>query len=302
MQISLDDYRVFYYVAQYRSFTKAAQILYSNQPNVSRTIKNLEKTLGCPLFVRTSRMVQLTPEGEELYAHISPAMHQIASGEESLMLYSSLKGGSLRIGVSETALHHILLPVLERFRQKYPNIHLQILNSNSSQAVAALKEHRVDLALITLPVELDGHYQKTDLVSFREVPICAAALAQSVPTPLPVQMLTQYPLISLCKGSASYQFYQEWFQNQGLSFAPDIEAATSDQIPPMVKAGLGVGFVSELAAKTAAESGKICMLSLAEPLPQRTVSLIKRKDAPLSIAASRLEEMLLEKAGCPEKQ
>ena len=64
MHINLDSYRVFYYVAQYRSFTKAAEMLYSNQPNVTRTIKNLEQTLGCTLLNRTSRSVQLTPEGE----------------------------------------------------------------------------------------------------------------------------------------------------------------------------------------------------------------------------------------------
>ena len=67
MHINLDSYRVFYYVAQYRSFTKAAEMLYSNQSNVTRTIKNLEQVLGCTLFNRTSRSVQLTPEGEELF-------------------------------------------------------------------------------------------------------------------------------------------------------------------------------------------------------------------------------------------
>ena len=84
MHINLDSYRVFYYVAQYRSFTKAAEILYSNQPNVTRTIKNLERALDCTLFSRTSRSVRLTPEGEELFSHIAPAIQQIKDGEEVL--------------------------------------------------------------------------------------------------------------------------------------------------------------------------------------------------------------------------
>lgn len=294
MQIGLDAYRVFYYVAQHRSFTKAAQMLYSNQPNVTRTIKNLESALGCALFVRSSRMVRLTPEGEELYAHIRPAMHQIASGEERLLLHTAMKGGSLRIGASETALHHILLPVLEQFRQRYPNIHLRILNSNSPQAVAALKEHQVDISVLTLPVDLDEHYEKIDLMPYREVPICSSALAQELTAPLALRDLARYPLISLCKGSASYRFYEEWFRKHGATFSADIEAATSDQIPPMVKANLGIGFVSELAANNASQDGRIHIVSLKEPLPQRTVSLIKRSDSPLSIAASRLEEMILD--------
>lgn len=55
MNISYDSYRVFYYVAKYHSFTQAAVVLMSNQPNVTRTIKNLEQALGCKLFIRSSR-------------------------------------------------------------------------------------------------------------------------------------------------------------------------------------------------------------------------------------------------------
>ncbi len=293
MQISLDAYRVFYQVARHRSFTKAAQSLYTNQPNVTRSIKHLESALGCSLFDRTSRHVQLTPEGEALYACIAPAMHQIAAGEEQLRLHTALKGGSLRIGVSETALHHVLLPVLEAFRQQYPGIHLRILNSNSPQAVTALKEHQVDFCLLTLPVDLDDRYEQRDLLQFREVPVCGNTLAFSLSAPQSLENLSRYPLISLCKGSASYRFYENWFRQHGAAFSPDIEAATSDQIPPMVKANLGIGFISELAANNAA--GKhLHILTLQEPLPLRTISLIKRTDAPLSIAAAKLEEMLLD--------
>ena len=122
MQISLDSYRVFYYVAQYKSFTKAAEMLYSNQPNVTRVIKNLEQSLGCALFHRTSRSVRLTPEGEELFAHIAPAMQQIHNGEETILMHSAMQMGSVSIGVSEIALHQFLLPVLKQFRREYPNI------------------------------------------------------------------------------------------------------------------------------------------------------------------------------------
>lgn len=162
MQISLDSYRVFYYVAQYRSFTKAAQMLYSNQPNVTRTIKNLEQALACTLFIRTSRNVQLTPEGEALFSHISPAMQQIQAGEKSVQLHSTLQSGTVSIGASEIALHQILLPVLENFRQQYPGIRLRIFNSNTQQAVSSLKNHLVDFSLVTLPVENSAIFQRTD--------------------------------------------------------------------------------------------------------------------------------------------
>lgn len=293
MNISYDAYRVFYHVAQQRSFTKAAAILYSNQPNVTRTIKNLEAALGCPLFIRSNRSVQLTPEGEELLSHIAPAMEQIRAGEESIQLHSKLHGGIVRIGASEIALHHVLLPVLKSYRQKYPGIRLRIYNSNTQQAVSALKERLVDFSLITPPIELPEHCQLTELAHFQELPICGSAYGEFPKTPLTLAQLASYPLISLCKGTSTHQLYTTWFQKHGLIFSPDIEAATADQILPMIQANLGIGFVPEYTARKAASEGSAAILPLLEYPPERSICLLKREDLPLSIAAGMLETMLL---------
>lgn len=292
MNISLDSYRVFYHVAQYRSFTKAAQMLYSNQPNVTRTIKNLERDLGCSLFIRTSRNVQLTPEGEALFSHIAPAMEHIQAGEETIQLHSSLQGGTISIGASEIALHRILLPSLEIFRQKYPGIRLRIFNSNTQQAVSLLKDRLVDFSLVTPPFESENLFERIDLASFYEIPVCGSAYAHLAEDSLTLEHLTSYPIVSLCKGSSTHQLYAEWFQAQGLSFSPDIEAATADQILPMVRSNLGIGFVPEHTAMEAAGDGSIALLSLKEKPPKRSVCLLKRKDTPLSIAAGKLEEII----------
>ena len=68
MAIPYDYYRIFYYVAQHKSFTKAAEALGNNQPNITRCMNNLEQDLGCKLFVRTNHGVSLTPEGQRLYS------------------------------------------------------------------------------------------------------------------------------------------------------------------------------------------------------------------------------------------
>ena len=66
MNITYDYYRIFYFVAKYQSFTKAANILLSNEPNISRSIRNLEHEFGVSLFIRSNRGVTLTPEGQKL--------------------------------------------------------------------------------------------------------------------------------------------------------------------------------------------------------------------------------------------
>lgn len=120
MNINYDYYRIFYYVAKYQNFTQAATALMNNQPNITRIIRILENELGCNLFVRSNRGVKLTPEGEELYAHIRIAMEQIEMGEEKLSLDKTLQSGIIHIGVSEVALRCFLLPVLNEFHRTYP--------------------------------------------------------------------------------------------------------------------------------------------------------------------------------------
>ena len=110
----------FYYAAKYKSFSQAATILMSNQPNVTRAIHNLESQLGCRLFIRSNRGAELTPEGERLYSHVAIAYDHLHAAELELENEKKLEQGTVTIGVSEIALHLLLLPVLGEFRRKYP--------------------------------------------------------------------------------------------------------------------------------------------------------------------------------------
>lgn len=84
MEVTYDYYRIFYYAAKYKSFSQAATILMSNQPNVTRAIHNLESQLGCRLFIRSNRGAELTPEGERLYSHVAIAYDHLHAAELEL--------------------------------------------------------------------------------------------------------------------------------------------------------------------------------------------------------------------------
>ena len=88
-----------------------------------------------------------------------------------------------------------------------------------------------------------------------------------------------------------------FFAAHGLPFRPDIEAFTADQILPMVESGLGIGIVPQDFIRP---SDHVCVIDLANPLPPRSVCLVKRKDQPLSVAARELEKMIVE-SGTHEK-
>ena len=290
MNISYDSYRVFYYVAKYHSFTQAAVVLMNNQPNVTRTIKNLEQALGCKLFIRSSRGAQLTPEGEQLYAHISLAFAHIQSGEEELAISRGLHGGVVTISASEISLRCCLLPILKAYRFRYPGVRVRLSNHSTPQAVAALHETTADFAVITTPVTLSPSLTQTIVKEIREVPICAPAFSGLLGRSVALSELEAYPLITLGAGTTSHAFYVSVFTAQGVAFQPAIEAATADQIIPMAEAGLGVGIVPEAFIRP---SDNVCRIELQEPLPLRAVCIVKRKGQPLSVAARELERMLL---------
>ncbi len=293
MNINYEYYRVFYHVAKHRNFTQAAAALMRNQPNVTRTIKNLENELGCTLFIRSNRGVRLTPEGEKLYAHIRIAVEQIETGEELLSMDRTLQSGIISIGTSEVALRCFLLPVLNEYHRLYPGVRLRITNHPTPQAVLALRNGSVDLAVVTTPTGNMKSQKAQSVKEYREVAVCGTAFADLTKKTITLRELSDYSMISLGTQTKTYDFYCEWFSKNGLPFAPDIEVATADQILPMVKNNLGIGFVPE-DFLNGENDGDVFRLHLKEEIPHRSVCYIKRTDQSLSIAARELERMIIE--------
>lgn len=288
MDISYDYYRIFYYVASCGSVSQAAAQLRNNQPNLTRAIKNLEGELDCTLFLRTNRGMRLTPEGERLFAHIRVAFQQIERGEAELQELRELRRGSVTISASEIALRGILQPVLRKFCRLHPNVALKISNHTTPQAVEALKNGLADLAVVTTPLTPEDGLRFRRLRSVRERAVCAG-FPELYGRPVTPEELLRYPIVSLGAQSTSYQLYSGYFAAHGLAFSPDIEAATADQILPLVEAGLGIGFVTEDFLHGAPE---LHALELTCPLPAREICAVKREGQPLSLAAQELERLL----------
>ncbi len=291
MYISYDYYRVFYYVAKYGNISQAARLLMNNQPNLTRTIKKLEAELGCPLFSRSRKGMALTPEGERLYAHIRLAIEHIHAGEAELTDVRSLQSGSVYIAASEVALRCLLLPVLKQFRLLYPGIHLRISNHSTPQAIDALKNGTADFAVVTTPTLPVPSLTEIPIKPITETAVCTPYFAELTEKTVSLSRLTEFPLISLGKDTRSFGFYSAFFAAHGVRYEPDIEAFTADQILPMVQADLGIGFVPEEFLR---EGDGVCRIRLAEPIPERQIVLIQRKDQPLSLAAKALKQRILQ--------
>jgi DNA-binding transcriptional LysR family regulator len=287
-----NHYRIFYQVAKNRNLTQAAAFLSTSQSNITRSIKQLENDLGCTLFVRSNRGVQLTPEGEKLYAYVRVAIEQLQAGEDELLTDKSMQNGTVSIGTSGVALRCFLLPILKEFRRRYPNIRLRISNHSTPQAITALKNGAVELALVTTPLGNTKSLKAKTVKNIRTVAVCGSAFSLLAQAPISLEELAKYPIVSLGAHTANYELYTQWFSKYQLRFNPEIEAYTSDQILPFVRNNLGIGFVPEEILEEEM-SDHLYRLRLNEPIPSRSICFLKRSDQTLSIAAKELERMIL---------
>ena len=291
MNINYDYYRVFYYVAKYKSFTAAARVLLNNQPNITRMMKKLEEELGCPLFVRQRYGVSLTLEGEKLYSHISAAFEHIFAGEQEIARDRGLETGTVTVASSEIALHCALLSVLKEYRRLYSGIKIKISNHSTPQALKTLKEGLADFAIVTGPFDLPANISAEVIRSIKEVAICSKEYGIEEGQVLSNNQIGEYPIIGLEENTSSFRFYNEYFNSFGITYRVDVEAATADQILPMVRSDLGIGFVpSDFLKKEDMEN--LVVLTLEQDVPNRNIYLLKRKDISLSAAAYELEKML----------
>ncbi len=291
MSVSYDSYKVFYFVAYYQNITLAAKALYLTQPTVSHYILNLEKELNCKLFIRSKKGMRLSPEGELLFEHISKAYDEISQGEEKLQEYLSMGRGLIKIGASETSLRSYLIPILGKFKAQYPNIQLRICNTTCELVNESIRNGSLDFAVMTTPFPESGltSYRLTD---FSMACIAGTSYFHLLNHSLTYQELDKYPLICLESGTSGRQYLESLFISHGIHLRPDMEVSSADLITPMTEQNMGIGFVPRFFADHALRTQKIVELTLHEPLPTRSISIIMDSEHQQSVACQKFLDML----------
>ena len=222
MDINYELYKVFYYVAVSLSFSEASKQLFISQSAVSQSIKTLEKKLGISLFIRSTKKVQLTHEGETLLRHIEPAMNLIKRGENQIMEASKLGGGQLRIGASDTICRYYLVPFLNKFHKTHPNVHIKVTNQTSTKCVDLLEMGQVDLIVTNYPNSRLNHGEHVrEIHTFKDCFIASASYYGELKDKnLHLKDLLSYPIMMLDRKSTTSEFLHNLFQQYQLDLVP----------------------------------------------------------------------------------
>lgn len=286
MDINYELYKVFYYVAVSLSFSEASKQLFISQSAVSQSIKVLEKKLNQSLFIRSTKRVQLTPEGEILLRHIEPAINLIKRGENQIMESNSLGGGQLRIGASDTICRYFLVPYLQRFHREFPNIHIKVTNQTSIKCVELLENGQVDLIVTNYPNSKLSHTSSMKIIyEFKDLFIANRKYFDLEHQKLTLRDLLNYPILMLTRQSTTSEFLHSLFQQHQLDLVPEIELTSNDLLIDLANIGLGIAFLPDFCLTSA--SSDLFALSLTEELPSRQLVVVQNPSLPASPAVKQ---------------
>ena len=291
MDINYELYKVFFYVGRPLSLYEASKCLFISQSAVSQSVKVLEKKLGQTLFIRSTKKVQLTPEGEILFKHIEPAMNLIQKGENQLLEANSLNGGQLRIAASDTICRYYLVPYLNRFHKAYPNVHIKVFNFTSIECAHVLENGQVDFILSNYPNSgLLASHSVRSIHEFHDVFVANAEAFPLKDQVLTLEELKEYPIMMLDRKSTTSEFLHSMFQRSHLDLVPEIELSSNDLLIDLARIGLGIAFVPDFCIP--ADESQLYILKLAQSLPARKLVVASNDSVPLSQAAKQFMDML----------
>lgn len=272
--------RTFCAVVEAGSISRAAARLHLSQPAVTRQLQALERELGGPLLRRDRRGATPTPLGEAVYRHAARALREAEACRRVAEQWRGEAGGSLVLGAGVTLVLFTLPPVIARYRREHPGVRLRVVTGTSEEVVEHLRDHRVDVAVVTTVPAKTAGLRVTPL--FRDPLVLAVAPGH----PLAgrgrarVADLAGQPVLAPGPGSGLRRHLEEVFHRRRVAAAVVMEFDSLEAIKAMVALDLGVAVLPWSAVRDDAAAGRVRIVELADwpPPGGRTVTLLERDD------------------------
>lgn len=238
------------------SLTEVANALFTAQSGVSKHIKDLEDELGVELFTRRGkRLLGLTEPGKELLPIVERILLDTQNIKRLGEQFAQQDTGHLVLATTHTQARYALPPVVTRFKQAFPKVHLELHQCGPEEIVSLLRAGQADIGIAT-----EALASEADLVSFpfytwRHAPIVPDGHPLLGVAPLTLEALAEYPLITYHPGYTGRARIDAAFARAGL--IPDVvmSALDADVIKTYVELGLGVGVIAAMAYHPTRDAG-----------------------------------------------
>lgn len=256
--MDIKNLTTFIYVAELRSFTKAADRLGFSQSTVSFQIKQLETELSCQLFERINHTVHLTEKGREVLEYA----HQINRMTRELKdsMKEEVSFGYIRLAMADSLCTSLLSRDFLRFRELYPNISLKIIAAGTEEMFRLMNHNEAD-AILTL----DNHIYNAEYRILREEKVhtffvAGAGTRIASASSLSIEELLLQPFILTEKGMSYRRLLEEKLAELSLEVQPVLEIGSTELICSLVEQGAGISFLPEYVIKDRVKAGTLVCL------------------------------------------
>ncbi len=274
--MDLRELEIFLTVAELKHFGRASQACNLSPSALTRTIQRMEEELEQPLFLRDNRTVSLSPAGERLKAYARLCLGEWQSFRSSIRNEPAV-AGSLSIYASITAVYSLLPELLESFRERYPEVQLELRTGAAEQAVAQVQSGEIDLAVAAFP---DGPRPNIEFLPIVAIPLIfiapRVAGAAEVPVPGDRLDLSRAPLV-LPQTGLSRRRLDQWLKEHRITPNITSEVSGNEAIIAMVRLGCGVGIVPQLVLERSPFRDEVAVLQDAPVLKPYQVGLCTSK-------------------------
>ena len=286
MNIKLEQYKIFNEAASTLSFSLAARNLFISQSAVSQAIHTLEKELNTQLFIRQSKGVVLTKEGEMLYTKISQALSLITSAENQIGHLHDLTKGELTIGAGDTLSENYIMPYLVKFNQLYPQVTIKMVNRTSLEIIDLLKKGQIEIGFVNMPLH-------DEAITIQECLQVHDIFVSKNPEEkvYSLQELSHESLILLERSSNSRQYVDYHFASQGLLLTSSIELGSHDLLLEAAKNNLGKACVIKEFSLEELNNQDIYEIKINPPIPKRSIGYAHLTRKTLTPAALKFIEL-----------
>ena len=291
--LTLKQLRYFEALARQRHFGRAAETCAITQPALSMQIRELEETLGAPLFERGAREVRLTGLGVEFGERARDILRAVDELAELARAAQDRLAGRLRLGVIPTVAPYLLPAIAAALARHFPGLELNLRETVTPRLIRELGDGRLDCAVVALPV---SEPTLTEVALFSEAFVLVRP-ERDAGKPVPDRtQLHELRLLLLEEGHC--------FRDQALSFC-DLRATRPRELldgsslatlVQMVGAGIGVTLIPEMAVPVETRSARVAVARLAPPQPTRTIGMIWRRTSPLARQLTQVAEVVRDAA------
>jgi DNA-binding transcriptional LysR family regulator len=294
LHLTLRQLKVFESVARLRSFSRTAEALHLSQPAVSMQVKQLEESIGLPLFEQMGKKIFLTEAGQELFHYSRAIASQLDEMEGVLARMKGLEQGQLKITVVSTA-NYFAPQLLANFCQRHPGITINLDVTNREILLQQLANNETDLAIMGQPP--DG--QDLTAESFMENPLVIIAPpshALAGMSSIPVQQLGEETFLVREAGSGTRGAMERFFQERKIPLRTGMVTSTNEAIKQAVQAGMGLGIVSLHTVALELETRRLVILDVESFPITRHWFVVHRKAKRLTPAGENFKAFLLQEA------